>query len=393
MISQLKRKMTAPRRSSASAINWHWECNSQRQTLRSASSSEFSYLEKTFLNPIIFCRSGFVSEIYLVKFTSPPPPASRLPPAIVVKFYNVSAPKSETGFEVVDSQLNNLFADQAGLGPAILLILRDAIVMEYVVGGEQLAEEHDRVEAIREEIARKLARFHAIRSPLGRNQHAEIIRQMFSVWMSVELIEEVYQGVLRGHLERLGLPHLLATNLQAEADFVHAAIRAADQADPVIVFSHNDFNHLNLLVATDPATSQPTVRFIDFDFSTYFYRGADLGRYFVDCQQPEQFHPNELVPDEVMLQFFGWYREESGRLHGAGFLEEARNSPEELLKEAKLFALYAFLVDIIFCIFMAVEMLKAKDEDKMVDFLRHGDTRYAGYLKAKARFLQDGSLP
>lgn len=310
---------------------------------------------------------------------------------MVVKFYNVDASKSETGYEVIDSQINNIFVDQAGLGPKILLVLRDAIVMEFVAS-EQLTEEHDKVESIREDIARKLARFHAIKSPMARNTHTETIRQMFTYWMSQELIDQLYSGSIKGHLKRLKLPNFLSnSNLKAEADFVHAGIVAAD-SKAVLVFSHCDFNHLNLLVSENPTTSQSEVRFIDFDFSTYFYRGADLGRYFVDCMQPEQFHPNDLVKDKVMLQFFEWYRAENGRIHGAQYLEDAKNSPQVLLKEAKLFALYAFLVDIIFCVFMAVEMEKTKDKEKMDDFLKHGDKRFLGYLKAKARFLKDGSL-
>lgn len=310
---------------------------------------------------------------------------------MVVKFYSVDAPKSETGYEVIDSQVNSIFIGQAGLGPKILLVLRDAIVMEFVAS-EQLTEEHDKVASIREDIARKVARFHAIQPPIAHNTHAEQIKQMFTYWMSPELINQLYSGSLRAHLERLKLPHFLSnSNLKAEADFVNAAIVAADSR-AVIVFSHCDFNHLNLLVSTNPTTSKSEVCFIDFDFSTFFYRGADLGRYFVDCMQPEQFHPNDLVEDKVMLQFFDWYRAESGRIHGAQYLEDAKNSPQVLLREAKLFALYAFLVDIVFCVYMAVEMEKAKDEEKMIEFLKHGDTRFSGYLKAKARFLKDGSL-
>ena len=129
-----------------------------------------------------------MSEIYRLSFNQKPP---HLPQSIVIKFYSdPTKSKEETGYEVINSQLNNLLIGQAGLGPKILLITTDAIVMEYVPS-DQLNQEYDADPKIREDIARKLARFHSIKVPISRNDHLDRIEQMFTVWLSEDLVNSV----------------------------------------------------------------------------------------------------------------------------------------------------------------------------------------------------------
>src|SRR5699024_8669503 len=91
---------------------------------------------------------------------------------------------------------------------------------------------------------------------------------------------------------------------------------------------------------------------VDFDYATYNYRGYDLGRYFSNYRHEEDMFGNEGFPaDEEMNLFLDAYREECGRLQGDHYLQAEINSIEQLIKEAKVFALKAFS-EYVFCIMM-----------------------------------------
>ena len=115
-------------------------------------------------------------------------------------------------------------------------------------------------------------------------------------------------------LESLALPHLLSHNIRAEANYVRDAVLA--DPNPVLVFCHRDFNHPNILLQLS-GPQQGEIRLIDFDYSCYFYRGTDLGRYITICTHSDLlFNDKEFISDQEMRQFIEYYREECGKIHG-----------------------------------------------------------------------------
>ena len=75
---------------------------------------------------------------------------------------------------------------------------------------------------------------------------------------------------------------------------------------------------------------------MDFDYSTYNYRGYDLGRYFSNYRHTDDMFGNEGFPrDEQMGLFLNEYRLECAKVQGDHYLKLEINSLEQLIKEAK----------------------------------------------------------
>ena len=85
-------------------------------------------------------------------------------------------------------------------------------------------------------------------------------------------------GFMRDCLEQFECENLLQLDkFKQEIDYVRNSILT--QEDHVIVFSHGDLNHSNILVMEDESEEEEEgesrfdLKFVDFDFSRYFYRG------------------------------------------------------------------------------------------------------------------------
>ncbi|CAG2184144.1 unnamed protein product, partial [Oppiella nova] len=110
-----------------------------------------------------------------------------------------------------------------------------------------------------------------------------------------------------------------------------------------------------------------------FDFSSYAYRGIDLGYYFSSWGQKEtQFGYGVFPADSQMLPFINAYIEEMTTIYGNSYVENEMNSRERLIFEAKVFALYAFMVDLLFCIYLA-------DGNKKPDEMINAEKRFKCY--------------
>ena len=83
-------------------------------------------------------------------------------------------------------------------------------------------------------------------------------------------------GFLHDTARQFECHHLLQLDrLKAEVDYMKQAILT--QPNHVIVFAHNDLNHSNILILEDEDdAARFEMKFVDFDFSRYFYRGELL---------------------------------------------------------------------------------------------------------------------
>ena len=283
-----------------------------------------------------------------------------------MKLYQVN---EKLPYCVTRSQLANLVIGQAGLSPKVLLVLKqEAIVWEYLgPGARELTAEDDFNLAIREKIARQLARFHALEPPVPRNRRRIIAANVFDHWFEESWLEAVKTDghPLNEAAKRLNCSKLLTFTIEeivAEMQLVKRLILGLEESSSSskIVFSHGDFNHSNIMLRGGGGGSDgkeeeeevPEILFLDFDFSAYFYRGFDIGHYFNDATQVESYDDNELISDAEMRDFVRWYLEEA-----SSEVDSKTVDPEEeleaLLKESKLFVLFTHWVGFIFCLFTA----------------------------------------
>ena len=95
-----------------------------------------------------------------------------------------------------------------------------------------------------------------------------------------------------------------------------------------IVFSHNDFRFPNQMISDDNE-----VVLGDFEMSSYDCRGFDFATLFSNMDSNK----------EVIKEFITEYVREGNRIFGKSYSENAINSVEHILKEAKQFSLMFFL--------------------------------------------------
>lgn len=231
---------------------------------------KFDNVFSTHIFHVSFINSGTSSTTSSSSPPSSPSPSSASPSSasLVIKFYDVA--HSQQLFSVANSHLCALAVGQARLGPSILQIHNDALVMSYL-SGRTLTPKDDHNIAIRKSIAKKLASFHALSVPIARNLHTERVINIFNSRYDEKLIESLESGQLKASLQKHGLKNILENDLSENVDFVRNSILRDENHQ--VVFSHCDFNHNNVLLSGD---DENDVKFIDFDYSMYFYRGKNL---------------------------------------------------------------------------------------------------------------------
>lgn len=146
----------------------------------------------------------------------------------------------------------------------------EALVSDYIGESRNLSALDDQDLEIREQVVRKIAKFHQLNPPIKRDIKDFYVLVFFQYWTQVgEWFDlEVKDGFLRSAAKRLNCDNLLKENLLLqEVEFVKNQTFAIQ--DKNLVFSHNDLTHGNLLFQE----RHKKVWFIDFDYSCYFYRG------------------------------------------------------------------------------------------------------------------------
>ena len=87
-----------------------------------------------------------------------------------------------------------------------------------------------------------------------------------------------------------------AASVVADIDFeseIEYLVGLITKLDPPVVFSHNDINTGNILVKEESECSDPVV-LIDYEFSSYNYRGFDLANHFNEWMYDYRWR---LLPD------------------------------------------------------------------------------------------------
>ena len=129
-------------------------------------------------------------------------------------------------------------------------------------------------------------------------------------------------------------------DLKAEIDWTKDLI---ERLNSPVVFCHNDYRSSNLLF-TEP-NNQLVV--CDFDLSGYDYRGIEFSMMMREWKNKHFFlnmkNIEGLPLGSQIKPFIEIYVDECERIHGKSFRENANNSVEHILKEAKIFLMLTYL--------------------------------------------------
>ena len=193
-------------------------------------------------------------------------------------------------------------------------------------------------------LAQKLAKFHSLEIPIPKDSVEQNNDLYFTKWFNEDLIKCFREGVIRHEIEKHKYTNLCKINLTDELQWVR---KTMEQINSPIVFSHNDLNRRNILIKEDNESKETQIFFIDFDWTNYYYRGIDLGQYFALWGQKEvDFGYVDFPSDQQMCVFIDAYINEMTKIFGTSYGKEEISCRQQLIKEAKVFALFSYIKDI-----------------------------------------------
>ncbi|XP_067850095.1 choline kinase alpha-like isoform X1 [Heptranchias perlo] len=172
---------------------------------------------------------------------------------------------------VLESVMFAILAERS-LGPKLYGIFPQGR-LEQFIASRKLETRELAVPSISAEIAKKMATFHRMTMPFNKEPK----------WLFCTM-EKYLQQVMRISFTReshIGMFHkLLSYNLPQEIEKLRSLLQATPSP---IVFCHNDCQEGNLLLLknTENSTDQKLM-LIDFEYSSYNFRGFDFGNHFCE---------------------------------------------------------------------------------------------------------------
>uniref|UniRef100_A0A8C0UIR1 Ethanolamine kinase n=1 Tax=Cyanistes caeruleus TaxID=156563 RepID=A0A8C0UIR1_CYACU len=172
---------------------------------------------------------------------------------------------------VLESVMFAILAERA-LGPKLYGIFPQGRLEEFIPS-RKLSTEELSLPDISAEIAEKMARFHGMKMPFNKEP-----KWLFGT------MEKYLNQVLRIKFTRESqtrkLNKLLSYNLPQEMKNLRAMLEATFSP---VVFCHNDCQEGNILLLEGRESSEnQKLMLIDFEYSSYNYRGFDIGNHFCE---------------------------------------------------------------------------------------------------------------
>uniref|UniRef100_A0A1A8EX13 Ethanolamine kinase n=3 Tax=Nothobranchius korthausae TaxID=1143690 RepID=A0A1A8EX13_9TELE len=237
---------------------------------------------------------------------------------------------------VLESVMFAILAERE-LGPKLYGIFPQGRLEQYVPSRKlDTCELSDA--SISAEVAEKMAKFHGMRMPFNKEP-----KWLFGT------MEKYLNQVMRlnftreSHLRRFN--RLLAYNLPQEMETLKLLLESTHSP---VVFCHNDCQEGNILLLKGHQSSgDQKLMLIDFEYSSYNYRGFDIGNHF--CEWMYDYSCDEFPFFKVSTQS---YPSKAQQLHfiesylrefDGGFdrlsTQEQRRLKEELYVEVNRFSL------------------------------------------------------
>ncbi|XP_028814887.1 choline kinase alpha [Denticeps clupeoides] len=237
---------------------------------------------------------------------------------------------------VLESVMFAILAERE-LGPKLYGIFPQGRLEEFVPS-RKLDLEELQIPGISAEIAEKMAIFHGMRMPFNKEP-----KWLFGT------MEKYMNQVLRITFLRESLiskfTRLLSYNLPQEMERLKNLL--ASTCSPV-VFCHNDCQEGNiLLLSGSETTEKQRLMLIDFEYSSYNYRGFDIGNHFCEwmydynCDKPPFFkvNPKNYPTKAQQLHFYEHYLSEYNKGFENLSKEDQTKLKEAMIKEVNRFAL------------------------------------------------------
>ncbi|XP_063305247.1 choline/ethanolamine kinase [Pelobates fuscus] len=208
---------------------------------------------------------------------------------------------------VQESVMFAILAERS-LGPRLYGVFPQGRLEEYIPSRRLVTSELSDPEISRE-IAEKIARFHGMEMPFNKepiwlfSTMDKYMSQISSLSFTQDHLVEKFNQLKSFHLEEE------MKNLR----------RLLESTPSPVVFCHNDVQEGNILLLSTQSSPTDRLMLIDFEYSSYNYRGFDLGNHF--CEWVYNYHHDEwpfykaqledYPTREQQLHFFRSYLAES----------------------------------------------------------------------------------
>lgn len=276
---------------------------------------------------------------------------------------------------VLESVMFAILAERT-LGPRLYGIFPEGRLEQYLPNNRMKTEQLSDPE-ISAEIATKLARFHQMVMPFNKEPKwlfGTIDKYMNQV-MSLKFVREA-------HVKKYN--KLMRLDLPAELESLRKLLAATPSP---VVFCHNDVQEGNILMLEGrDHTSTEKLMLIDFEYSSYNYRGFDFGNHFCEWmydytydQWPFYKATAERFPSrQQQLHFIQNYLQGSESLSQRGLtLAEDQQVLEDMLLEANRYALASHFLWGLWSI------IQARISKIEFGYMDYAQSRFDAYFKQK----------
>ncbi|XP_041110580.1 choline kinase alpha-like isoform X2 [Polyodon spathula] len=278
---------------------------------------------------------------------------------------------------VQESVMFAILAERA-LGPRLYGIFPEGRLEQYIPSSRLLTEQL-RVPDLSAEIAVKVSRFHGMVMPFNKEPKwlfGTMERYMKQI-LTLKFTKEA-------HLKKFN--KLMKYNLPAEMESLRALLESTSSP---VVFCHNDVQEGNILMLADQdPSSKEKLMLIDFEYSSYNYRGFDIGNHFCEWiydytynQWPFFKATLENYPSrEQQLHFLRHYLSEFSGIKGDVEHDDRAKIEEEMIIETNRFALASHFLWGLWSI------IQAKLSTIEFGYMDYAHSRFDAYFKQKKLF-------
>ncbi|XP_076125223.1 choline/ethanolamine kinase isoform X1 [Alosa pseudoharengus] len=241
---------------------------------------------------------------------------------------------------VLESVMFAILAERT-LGPRLFGIFPEGRLEQYIPS-KRLRTDQLAIPELSSEIAMKMARFHGMKMPFNKEPKwlfGTIDRYMEQI--------KTLKFVRDAHIKKFN--KLMKYDLPNELDNLRSLLAATHSP---VVFCHNDVQEVlapcvsgNILMLDGRQADAPEkLMLIDFEYSSYNYRGFDFGNHFCEWMYDYTYDQwpfykanlDHYPTREQQLHFIRHYLTESGGYAGR---ENHLQAEEELMLEANRYAL------------------------------------------------------
>ncbi|KAK7160494.1 hypothetical protein R3I93_008210 [Phoxinus phoxinus] len=310
---------------------------------------------------------GLSNLLYMCSLPNDVQPAGTEPRRVLLRIYGAILQGVDS--LVLESVMFAILAERE-LGPRLYGIFPEGRLEQYLPS-DRLRTEQLGFPEISAEIASKVARFHGMEMPFNKEPKwlfATIDRYMEQV-KTIKFVREA-------HIKKFN--KLMKYDLPAELESLRSLLAATPSP---VVFCHNDVQEGNILMLDGRENSSDKLMLIDFEYSSYNYRGFDFGNHFCEWiydytydQWPFYKAKVENYPDrQQQLHFIRHYLSEKG---GTAPADQARIE-EHMIIEANRFALASHFL---WGLWSIIQAKISKIEFGYMDYAQH---RFDTYFKQK----------